>query len=280
MLGLIDVGGGNRGSYGCGIMDRFLKENFKVDYGIGVSAGSANLASYFAHQMGRNYAFYTEYNLRKEAMGLGNYVRHGSFVNVEYIYGTITNRDGENPLDYARIVQEKIPYWIVATDAETGKPVYLDGLSMEQDDYGAFKASSNVPAVDQPYAWREHLYYDGAISDPIPVEKALADGCDHVIVILTRPKDYFRKSDSDEKLAKLMKKYPAAQADLIHRAEVYNRELKLCLDLEKEDKVKILAPASIHHMKTLGQNAQGIKDLYVMGWHDAAEGIQWGNAHR
>lgn len=71
-FGLIDVGGGSRGSYGAGVMDRLLEAGIHIPYGIGVSAGSANLASYFAGQKGRNYLFYTEYNLRKEAISLHN----------------------------------------------------------------------------------------------------------------------------------------------------------------------------------------------------------------
>lgn len=270
MIGLIDVGGGNRGSYGCGVMDRFLKENIHIAYGIGVSAGSANLASYFSGQMGRNYQFYTKYNLRKEAISFRNLICKKNMIDMDYIYGTISNKGGENPLDFQKIKRSDCIWWIVATDAETGMPVYFDGKNMEPDDFGALKASSNVPVVNQPYAWRNGLYYDGGISDPIPVEKALHDGCDKVIVILTRPRDYFRTSQSDVKLARIIKrKYSEAAEDLIHRAEIYNRELNLCLNLEKEGKIKIIAPDSIGNMKTLSKDAGPIKKLYLKGWHDA-----------
>jgi predicted patatin/cPLA2 family phospholipase len=255
MIGLIDVGGGNRGCYGCGVMDRFLSENIHISYGIGVSAGSANLASYFSGQKGRNYRFYTKYNLRQEAISLHNLIHKKNMVDVEYIYGTVSNKGGEDPLDFEKIQKSDCTWWIVATDAETGLPVYFNGKDMAQDDFGALKASSNVPVVNEPYAWRNGLYYDGGISDPIPVEKALRDGCDKVIVILTRPRDYFRTPDLDVMLAKMIRrKYPEAARDLARRADVYNRELALCQRLEKESKVKIIAPDSIGNMKTLSHN--------------------------
>ena len=46
-IGVIDVGGGLRGIYAAGVFDWCLENGVKFDYGIGISAGSANLASCF-----------------------------------------------------------------------------------------------------------------------------------------------------------------------------------------------------------------------------------------
>ena len=270
LVGLVDVGGGNRGSYGSGVMDRLLAEGMHIPYGIGVSAGSANLASYFSGQRGRNYKFYTEYNLRREAISLHNLIRKGNMVDVEYIYGTITNKDGENPLDFDAILRSDCTWWIVATDAKTGRPVYLDGRDMAQDDFGALKASSDIPVINRPYAWRGGLYFDGGLSDPIPVEKAMREGCDRVVVVLTRPKDAFRTPGSDDRAARILgRRYPGAARALAKRAEAYNRELALCRQLEDEGKVKIVAPGSIGNMKTLSKDPEPIRKLYRKGWNDA-----------
>ena len=58
--GVIDVGGGLRGIYGAGVLDRCLEEDLRFDLFIGVSAGSANMVSYLAGQHGRNKPFYDE----------------------------------------------------------------------------------------------------------------------------------------------------------------------------------------------------------------------------
>ena len=63
--GLIDVGGGLRGVYAAGVLDRCLDEGVRFDYGIGISAGSANLASFLAGQRGRNLRFFRDYSQRK-----------------------------------------------------------------------------------------------------------------------------------------------------------------------------------------------------------------------
>ena len=51
---IIDVGGGMRGIYAAGVLDCCMDEHVRFDLGIGISAGSANLASFFAGQRGRN----------------------------------------------------------------------------------------------------------------------------------------------------------------------------------------------------------------------------------
>ena len=57
-VGLIDVGGGLRGAYGAGVLDRCIDDGIRFDYCIGVSAGSANVAAFLAGQKGRNLRFY------------------------------------------------------------------------------------------------------------------------------------------------------------------------------------------------------------------------------
>ena len=54
---VVDVGGGLRGIYACGVLDRCLEDGITFDVGVGVSAGAANIASYIAGQKGRNYRF-------------------------------------------------------------------------------------------------------------------------------------------------------------------------------------------------------------------------------
>ena len=189
MIGVVDVGGGLRGVYGAGVFDTCLDEGIAFDYLIGVSAGSANVASFLAGQKGRNLKFYADYSFRKAYMSFRNLLRRGSYLDLDYIYGdALTNAGGEYPLDYQAMAARPETAKIVATDAATGQPVYFDFHDMAQDDYGAIKASCCVPVVNRPYRWRGKAYYDGGLSDPIPFQQAFQAGCDRVVVILTRPK--------------------------------------------------------------------------------------------
>lgn len=93
--GVIDVGGGLRGIYGAGVLDRCLEEDLRFDLCIGVSAGSANMASYLAGQHGRNKPFYDEYSFRREYMSVHNLIRKHSYLDLGYVYGTLSNAGGE-----------------------------------------------------------------------------------------------------------------------------------------------------------------------------------------
>ena len=124
-IGVIDVGGGTRGIFGAGVLDFCMDNGIHFDHFVGVSAGSANGASYIAGQKGRNLVFYNEYAFRKEYMSWENFRKTGSYIDLDYIYGTLSNEDGEYPLDYDAMMANPCGFEIVATNAVTGRPMYF-----------------------------------------------------------------------------------------------------------------------------------------------------------
>lgn len=270
MYGIIDVGGGMRGIYGAGVVDYCLDNDIYFDHCIGISAGSANLANYISGQRGRTLKFYSEYAFRKEYMGFSNMVKTGYFVNLKYIYGTLSNSDGEYPLDYPAIVASDQTFTVVATDAETGLPVYYTKDDIHQDDYGAIMGSSCVPAIDRPYPFQGRKLFDGGMSDPIPIEKAFQEGCDKVVLVLTRPREFRRESKKDERIARTFSLlYPKAAKALTMRARLYNYELDLCEKYAAEGRVLILAPDDIGGMDTLTKDKETMLTMYEKGYNDA-----------
>ena len=270
MTGVIDVGGGLRGSYGAGVFDWCMDNDIHFDYCVGVSAGSANLASYQAGQRGRNYIFYTDYNLRGESISLQNFAKTRNMVNLEYIYGELSNEGGEYPLNFEAVIRNPAEFIMVATDALTGRPRYFSKHDMRQDDYGTITASSCVPVANKPHVIDGVPYYDGGMSDPIPLEKCFSDGCDKVVVVLTRPKDYERMEKRDELPAEVLKWiYPEAAKALQSRAHRYNTQLWLAKQYEKKGNVLIVAPDEIGDMKTLTRDKEAIDMLYKKGYNDA-----------
>ena len=171
-IGIVDVGSGYRGIYAAGVLDYCMYKGIWFDLGIGVSAGSANLASYCARQPQRNHKFYTEYGLRKEYAGFGNYHRDRSYINLQYIYGTLTNSDGEYPIDYDTMMENPMEFITVTTDARTGKPRYIPKTELIRDCYTPFMASSAIPGICRPVYMDGIPYFDGALGDPVPVAKA------------------------------------------------------------------------------------------------------------
>lgn len=269
-IGIVDVGGGLRDIYGVGVLDYCMDQGIHFDLGIGVSAGSANLASYVAGQRGRNLQFYTEYAFRKEYMGLGNFLTDQSYVNMDYVYGTLCNSDGENPLDYPAFRDNPMELIVVATDAITGEPKYFNKRDVRQNNYDIMKASSSIPFVCKPYSVYGRPYYDGALADPVPIEMAFRQGCDRVVVILSKPANLLRKPGKDLRLAAaIQKKYPAAAQKLRRRARTYNDEVALAKMLARQGKVLIVAPDDTCGVDTLKRNKENLLRLYEKGYTDA-----------
>ena len=271
MTGIIDVGGGTRGIYGCGVFDRCLDDHLSFDCVIGVSAGSANGISFVAGQRGRNYVFYTDYVFRPEYMGLKTLLKTGSYIGLDYIYGTLSNSSGEYPLDFDALQASATEFEAVATDAETGRPYYFSKKTLERDRYQCLMASCCVPVVCKPYPVNGVLYYDGGVSDPIPYRRALQSGCDKLVVILTKP--IAAKPDNRRNGfagALLRQKYPRAAQAIVRCNSLYQHDLKAVQALEKEGKALIIAPDDISSLKTLSSDVSVLKELYQKGYNDAS----------
>jgi predicted patatin/cPLA2 family phospholipase len=267
--GVIDVGGGLRGIYAVGIFDYCMDHNIHFDLGIGISAGSANLASFAAGQRGRNHTFYTEYAFRKQYMSMRNFIFKRSFIDLDYVYSILSNANGENPLNYCAIRDNPMELYVIAANAQTGEATYFDKNDISQDDYDIFKASCAIPFVCKPYEIKGVPYYDGALGDPVPIEKAFQMGCDRVVLILTKPEKELRTADRDKKIAaRIRKKYPKAAEKLCQRAERYNAGVSTAQKYVKEGKALILSPDDTCGVNTLTKDKISLQRLYEKGYQD------------
>jgi len=143
---------------------------------------------------------------------------------------------------------------------------------ISQDDYSVMKASSAISFVCYPYPVGDTLYYDGALADPVPIEKAFGMGGDNVVVLLTLPVDTVRTSDRDIKLAaRIRKKYPLTAEKLAQRAKRYNEGVTLAKSYANDGKALIVAPDDTCGVNTLSRDAGALNRLYEKGYRDGAK---------
>ncbi len=275
MTGIIDVGGGIRGVFSSGIYDAFLDEGFTVDYCLGVSAGAANLITYIAKQRGRTLTFYHEYFMRKELLGVESFLKNGSFLNLDYLYSTLSNEDGENPLDFDTALSSESVFKLVVTRARDGKACYIDKSKFVKNDYIYLKATCCLPLVCKPISIDGEDYYDGGLADPIPYKKAFADGCDKLIVVLTKPrKDYLQPME----YLPLLRKIPGRYPEILQLAETLHKRnaesLAELAQLESDGRVIIVEPESCFGMKTLTKDTDAVLKMYYQGYEEGIEIIR------
>lgn len=272
MTGLIDVGGGMRDIYGAGVTDFFLDNSVSFDLCIGVSAGSANLASFLAGHRGRTYRFYADYSSRSEYMSFKNMFRDGSYFNLDYIYGDLSNSYGEDPLNFEKLMQSPSELITVVTNAKTGKAEYFSKNEMKTDNLWAIKASCAMPVACKPFVYNSTEYYDGGISDPLPVKKAFEMGCDKVFVIVPRPLAE-KKREFSYLMKPFLKNHPNSLELMRKRPEIYNGKIQLINDYIEQGKVVLISPEEDKGLNMLTRDKEKLTRHYEKGYNDAMKAI-------
>ena len=270
--GLVVEGGGMKCAYSAGILDKFLDDNITFDYCIGVSAGAANTLSYLAGQRGRNLRFYTEHLDDPRYLSVRSLLRTGNLFGLQYIYGTLTNSDGADPIDYDVIMKNPAEFYMPATDAVTGKATYFSKYDIVRDNYRTIMATCALPGFCRPVSVNNHFYYDGGVADSIPVQHALDHGCEKTVVILSNPRDFVKQPEAYRPVYKhMLHKYPKTIESIDNRHVNYQASIDLANKLEKKGSAFIFAPSRHLPLGTFSKDAALEQQLYDLGVSDYEE---------
>lgn len=264
--GLVLEGGGMRGAYTSGVLAAFMDEGIKFHYVIGVSAGANNGANYVAWQRERNRKVFVDYVRNKEYSGFKHWIKGGSYFNMDFLFDRLPNE--LVPFDYDTFYNSPTVFKVCVTDCETGKPVYL---SKDKFDPVFFmeivlRASSSLPIISNPVEVEGKKYFDGGISDSIPINKSIEDGNKYNVVVLTRNKGY-RKEKTDSKFINLLlKKYPKISEGINTRPERYNMCLDRIEELEKKNYLYVIRPIKEIDVDRLERDIDKLYALYKQGY--------------
>lgn len=235
-------GGGLRGAFTGGVLEYFLEKELNFDRVIGVSAGACTGASYQSKQKGRNRKVNVEYPADKRYMGLRQLITTGSYFNMKFIFDEIPNRLA--PFDEKTFFNNTADFDIVTTSLSTGHRVVFAKSDIANIGVSkALVASSSIPLLSQPVDIGGQLFFDGGVSDSIPVRYALSKH-EKAVVILTRPRGYRKEKTEATLIFKLaFRKHPEFLETLLKRNEEYNKTLDFCDQMEQEGKLFIIAPS-------------------------------------
>lgn len=265
-IGLMFEGGANRTYFSNGVIDALLEENIVADYVIGVSAGIANGISYTSGQIGRSLEISKKYMSDKRYMGFRYMFKKGnrSYYNIKFVFEELPNK--YVPFDYEAFKNYKGEVIAVVTNLKTGKAEYLP-VDRNDKTSKIIIASCSLPIMFQPIEINGSLYMDGGIADPLPIENAIENKCDKIITILTRERDYIKTSQSGMAYFNLrFRKYPQFCKALKNRSEKYNNSRKKIFELEKNNKVFVIAPKNTNGWKRTESNSDALQKMYDEGY--------------
>ncbi|WP_042347715.1 patatin-like phospholipase family protein [Bacillus massiliigorillae] len=270
-VGLVLEGGGMRGLYTIGVLDWFLDQKITTDYVVGVSAGACHGVSYVSKQRGRSYRVNTNFLNDKRYVSFSNYIKTKSMFGMDFIFDEIPHK--LELFDYDAFHASPCEYVTGVTDVSTGQPHYFGKEELDYDST-IIRASSSIPVFSPIVEYKGGKYLDGGTSDPIPVRKAIEDGCDKVIIVLTRERGYVKTPEKFRFVYKRMfKDYPEMIHLLDRRHEIYNETLGYISKLEKEGKALVIAPSSPITISRFEKNLDKLEDIYQMGLDDAKTAV-------
>lgn len=267
-IGLVLEGGGMRGLYTIGVLDCLMDEKIQMEYVVGVSAGACNGVSYVSGQRGRSYRVNTRYLKDKRYLSLKNLLFTRSLFGMDFLFSEIPSR--LEPFDYDAFLNSPAAFFAGVTDVETGGSVYFGKEEMGRDTT-ILRASSSIPVFSPMVPYQGRLYLDGGTSDPIPFRKALSDGCEKVVVVLTRERSFVKRPESLARVyRRLFREHPSMIRLLDERHKIYNEAKKELFSLEKEGKALLLAPKSLLGIGRFEKREEPLKRIYEDGYRDTA----------
>ncbi len=269
-LGLVLEGGASRSLFSCGVMDALLEDNIFADYVIGVSAGIAYGTSYVSRQIGRNLELSVNFMHDKRYMGAKHLVnpKNRSYYNKDFAFHQIP--ETVVPFDYDAFAKNNQGKTAIAvlTNLDTGKAEYH---KLPSDDWNRHIdlvwASCALPLIFQPAEIDGQFYMDGGISDPIPFQKAIDDGCDKIITVLTRERTYSKSGSTSEKLAsKIYHKYPEFAKTLLARHDKYNKSRKKLFELSEMGEIFLITPSDTTGFSRTERHPDKLQAMYDEGY--------------
>ena len=261
---LVLEGGGLRGVFTCGVLDSFMDHGIRFPFTVGVSAGACNGLSYMSGQRGRAKASNIDLMEKHHYVGYRYLLTQRCIMDFKLLFEDFPEKI--IPYDYDAYFSNPDRFVMVTTNCLTGKAEYLEEKASSARVMDIVRASSSLPFVS-PITYVDGIpMLDGGIVDSIPIEFAINQGYEKLVVILTRNKGY-RKKIGQMPLAKVAyRKYPHLQRALQERNAVYNRTMDLIDRLEDEGRIIVIRPVRPVEVSRMEKDTDKLRALYQEGY--------------
>ncbi len=270
--GLVMEGGAMRGMFTAGVTDVFMENGIKFDGAVGVSAGAAFGCNYKSEQPGRVIRYNTRFCRDSRFCSLRTLLRTGDIFGAEFCYHEIPEK--LDVFDFRTFADSPMEFYVVCTDAETGKPVYHKCVKADYNELEWIRASASMPVVSRVVEIGGRKLLDGGISDSIPLKFMERSGYDRNVTILTQPRDFVKPPSSMARRMKpLFRRYPELVRAMNRRHKMYNAELKYIRRAEQEGRTFVIAPPEKLPVGHIEHNPDVLREVYRIGRNTADKHI-------
>lgn len=261
--GLVLEGGGMRGMFTAGVLDVMMENKISFDGIAGVSAGAVFGCNFKSGQKGRSIRYNTRYCRDKRYCSLSSLIRTGNLYGVDFCYRELP--ENLDKFDGEAFEKNPAPFYVVATDIETGMPVYRRLKKGTGEDLLWFRASASLPFVSRPVEIGDRLFLDGGMSDSIPLRFMEGIGYRKNVVVLTRPDTYRKKEKGLGLLRLFLRKSPYLADAMEERPYIYNETLSYIREKEGKGEVFVIRPAKALEIDRIEKNPEKLRAAYEEG---------------
>lgn len=271
--GLILEGGAMRGMFTAGVMDVMMENGVVFDGAIGVSAGACFGVNYKSGQIGRAIRYNMKFCADKRYSGIGVLLREGNIYSTPFCYGEVPLK--HDVFDFDAYAKNPMEFYLVATDVESGKPVYHRYEGWQDHGFDWIRASASMPVVSQIVEIDGQKLLDGGVSDSVPVRYFESIGYDRNVVVLTQPEGYVKKKNGMIPLMKLQyKRYPKLVAAMANRHNEYNETLAYIKQKEAAGELLVIRPTEPLNISRVEKDPAELKRVYEIGRMVAAARLE------
>lgn len=264
-------GGAFRGVYTSGVLDALMESGIHMACTVGVSAGAMNGLNYVSRQIGRSGRINLRYRHDPRYVGLHAVRRNQGIIGFDFVFGYMQHVPD---FDWKNFRDPDRSFYAVVTNLETAKAEYISrdsGISP----FRAVRASASMPYISRPVTLRGKPYLDGGCAVGIPVQWAIEQGFEKIVVVRTRERG-FRKSkavpgDHLHKENLLYHQYPDFARLLVEGNLRYNGECALTERLAAAGRIALIAPSRPPEVGRLEPDMEKLGALYQLGYADGRE---------
>ena len=268
--GLILEGGSMRGMFSCGIIDVFLENGITFDGAVGVSAGAVFGCNLKSKQKGRALRYNKMFCKDKRYASMRNFIKTGDVYGADFCYHEIPDR--LDVFDRETFASNPMEFYIVATDIETGRPVYHKCKDGGEEDLLWMRASASMPLASKIVEIGDRKLLDGGMADSIPVKFLERRGYDRNIAILTQPLDFEKKKNKYLGLIRVVyRKFPNLIKSMATRHLRYNRTTAYIRERELSGELFVIRPPEALNIGSVEHNPDELDRVYEIGRKVALE---------
>ncbi len=261
-----------RGMFTAGVIDVMMEHRITFDGMVGVSAGSSFGCNYKSQQPGRVLRYNIKYGRDPRYMGLRSLLTSGNLVGAEFAYHTLPMK--LDLFDTATFESNPMEFIVVCTDVATANPVYYKMTRVDRDSLEWLRASASMPVVTRPVKVDDgRLMLDGGISDSIPLRYFHDRGYERCVVVLTQPRDYFKKPSPGWLWHMLMPHQKAIADAMTVRHEMYNAQLRYVAEEENAGRALVIAPENPLEIGRVEADPSKMTAVYNKGRKVAEEAL-------